>query len=134
MWALGTTALDGKCVRTYDCSQSRIYRLRKGDDLFFLETPPLLRPGIPYCKDIWQNFNAISFIACSCTRQQALALDHSSMVDAALRLKSLPTPGLCLLLLIEYHLLARFNVVSFCCVSFPVYCHYYNFYSEPTVH
>ena len=38
--------------------------------------------------------NAISFIACSCTRLQALVLDHSSMVDAALRLKSLPTPGL----------------------------------------
>ena len=37
--------------------------------------------------------NAISFIACSCTRQ-ALALDNSSMVDAALQLKSLPTPGL----------------------------------------
>ena len=55
-------SLDGKCVRAYDCPQSRIYRLRKGDDLFFLETPPLLRPGIPLCKVISQNIELMQFL------------------------------------------------------------------------
>ena len=30
-----TSTLDGKCVRAYNCPQSGIYRLRKGEDLFF---------------------------------------------------------------------------------------------------
>ena len=75
------STLDGKCVRAYNCPQSGSYRLRKGEDLFFfLETPPILRAEIPHCHKISQNCELMQFllysIACSCTRQQALALDH----------------------------------------------------------
>ena len=64
---------------------------------FFLDSTPMLRPGIPLCLDISQNIELMQFLfwhAAVRDRQQALALDHSSMVDAALRLKSLPTPAL----------------------------------------
>ena len=61
----------------------------------FLETAPFLHAEMPHCKDISQNFErmAISFIACSSTRQQALALDHSLMVDAALCEFEFDTPA-----------------------------------------
>ena len=76
--------------------QPRIYRLRKCDSLFFLETPPFLRPEIPHCEDISRNFELMQFLL-----QQAAVRDNKpwpsttrKMVDAALRLKRLPTPRL----------------------------------------
>ena len=76
--------------------QPRIYRLRKCDNLFFLETPPFLRPEIPHCEDISRNFELMQFLL-----QQAAVQDNKpwplttrKMVDAALRLKSLPTLSL----------------------------------------
>ena len=72
------STLDGKCVRAYNCPQSGIYRLQKGEDLFFFrDTTNFARWDTTLPEDfakLWAN--AISSIACSCTRQQTLALDH----------------------------------------------------------
>ena len=86
----------GGLKRRKSDGQPRIYRLRKGDDLFFLKAPPFSRPEIPHCKDISRNFELMQFLL-----QQAAVRDNKpwpsttrKMVDAALRLKSLPTPRL----------------------------------------
>ena len=52
-----------KTVIAYNCPQSGIYRLRKGEDLFFfLETPPILRTEIPHCQKISQNCELMQFL------------------------------------------------------------------------
>ena len=90
--------LNGKCVRANNCPQSGIYRLRKGDDLFFffLETPPILRAEIPHCQRISQNCELMQFLLYHAAVRDNKPWPSTTleMANAALRLKSLPTPGL----------------------------------------
>ena len=100
------STLDRKCVRAYNCPQSGSYHLRKVKIFFFffLETPPILRAEIPHCHKISQNCELMQFLLYHAAVRDNKPWPSTTleMVNAALRLKSLPTPALmCIMNLLE---------------------------------